>query len=168
MVRARYIIPCGDGVRPTASSPSGDIVPEGDSFRGTNRKRILISPLVNLTMRKPSMKNGISGENYSFLFFFLFKNECPPFLCALRPQGVHRPGVFPGERHIDDTSRRIAGIGCFGANTILLHPFYEIQPFDPLRFDNFFVKQIPVFVEISPTLGIMKNLHRKKNCSSLF
>jgi hypothetical protein len=72
--------------------PEGGIMPAGHSFRGTNKKRIILSPLVNLTMKKPSMKNGISGENYSFLFFLFRKRmggALPTGLSAARRR-VHR------------------------------------------------------------------------------
>jgi hypothetical protein len=73
-------------------------------------------------MKKPSRKNGVSGEIYSFLFFFPKTNEyrgqVEParlllsafclLLSVFRPLSpvINPPGALPGERHIDDMSRR--------------------------------------------------------------
>ena len=74
-------------------APRGaDIIPAGYSFRGTNRKRIIPSPLVNFIMKKPSMKNGVSEKIIRSSFFSFSETNggaWPTDLSAARRR-VHR------------------------------------------------------------------------------
>jgi len=53
----------------------GSMCPKGSgySFRGTNKKRIFPSPLIDLTMKNLSMKKSVLGEIIRSFFLFFWK-----------------------------------------------------------------------------------------------